>query len=111
MIHARCTGLSGPGAKTDLAALVAWRSPTPHAAPGKTVPQRGARSARRGSEMNFANPRDYSARIARPASHWERFEINGDAAARDAGASACKDHLGSFIMRFHQAVTAALFFA
>jgi hypothetical protein len=61
--------------------------------------------------MSFANPRDYSARIARPDSHWEHFEVNGDAAARDAGASSCKDHLGRFIMRFHQAVTAALFFA
>jgi hypothetical protein len=30
---------------------------------------RGARSARRSSEMSFANPRDYSARIARPGSH------------------------------------------
>jgi hypothetical protein len=61
--------------------------------------------------MSFASQRDYSARIARPGSLREHFEINGDAAARDAGASSCKDHLGSFIMRFHHAVTTALFLA
>jgi hypothetical protein len=46
-----------------------------------------------------------------PRSLREHFEINGDAAARDADAWPCEDHFGSFIMRFHHAVSAALFLA